>query len=40
MSAQSYYYNIILLGRRGGPTYAEAQRDLIRLAETRSRLAA
>ena len=27
MKVQQYYSNIITKGRRGGPTYAEAQRD-------------
>ena len=33
MSPQSYYNKTIILGRRGGPTFAEAQRDLVRLNE-------
>ena len=33
MSPQSYYNKIVILGRRGGPTFADAQRDLVRLNE-------
>jgi len=33
MSAQDYYSRIIILNRRGSPTYAEARRDLTRLNE-------
>ncbi len=33
VSAQTYYNRIVVLGRRGPPTYAEAQRDLTRLIE-------
>ncbi|MDA1062637.1 MAG: hypothetical protein O2895_07010 [Chloroflexi bacterium] len=41
MTAQTYYNKIVVLGRRGGPTYTEAQRDLSRLTEaTRVQLAA
>ena len=41
MAAQTYYNKIIVLGRRGGPTYSEAQQDLSRLAAaTRVQLAA
>ena len=30
VSAQAYYNRIVILGRRGGPTFAEAQRDFRR----------
>ena len=33
MSAQAYYNQIVILGRRGSPTFAEAQRDFARLIE-------
>ena len=33
MSAQAYYTQIVILGRRGSPTFAEAQRDFARLIE-------
>ena len=33
MSAQSYYSHIIARGRRANPTYAEAQRDLVKVQQ-------